>query len=461
MKTSRLTALACALALSPPLADSRGNPRLRTFSFPLGTHRHSGGSHGSRTHTLATASFDKNVRLFDLATGKELRAYAGEQGHKGQVLAVAFSAKGDQIATGATDNTARVWDVPVNVPVKTYATSGVATRVVVSAADGKTFAVAGADGVVKVFPAGEEKGAIELKGHTGAVTQLGLSGTTWVTTGADKTIRFWDATGKQTTSYSLGTADLTGLAVGPSVFTTHADNVLRQWQLPPQPTRAFPVLKDSVTAFAASADGNTVLYATADKVVTLGSVSNNQAAGTFAGAKSAVAAVALSPDIATVVAGGTDGSVILWDRQGKVKGELTARGRRHERRVPPRAADPLHRGRGRTREGLESSHRPQAAEGKSRQARDQGTHRLGPRGTRSPHDRASHHERGRQARAVLGSTKPDKPVKEIGPLESGGCAHLARDGTLLAGASGKDVILWNAADGKDAASSLKARMCWA
>ena len=41
--------------------------------------------------------------------------------------------------------------------------------------DGKTFAVAGADGVLKVFPLGEEKGAIELKGPAGAVLGAALS----------------------------------------------------------------------------------------------------------------------------------------------------------------------------------------------------------------------------------------------------------------------------------------------
>jgi WD40 repeat protein len=455
MKPSRLTALCLlAFAIVTAVGGLHGQPPAPAdvlVSFRGHTDTVEAVTVSPDGTLLATASFDKNVRLFDLATGKELRAYGGEQGHKGQVLAVAFSAKGDQIATGATDNTARVWDVPVNIPIKTYATSGAATRVAVSAADGKTFAVAGADGVVKVFPAGEEKGAIELKGHTGAVTQLGLSGATWVTAGTDKTIRFWDATGKQTASYSLGTAELNGLAVGQSVFTAHADNVLRQWQLPPQPSRAFPALKDAVTAFAASADGNTVLYATADKVVTLGSVSNNQAAGTFAGAKSAVAAVAISPDTATVVAGGTDGSVILWDRQGKVKGELTA----HAGGVTNVAFHPA-------QPILYTAGADGLVKGWNL-----------PIDPKQPKEKAVKHEIKAHTGSVLAAlvhpttgqvitsggdklvrfwdpAKPDKPVKEIGPLANPvAVLTIARDGTLLAGASGKDVLLWNTADGKD------------
>src|SRR5262245_55965223 len=62
---------------------------------------------------VATGSFDKLIKLWDVETGKEARTYGGPQGHQGQVLAVAFSPKGDQLASGGSDNTAKVWDVPV------------------------------------------------------------------------------------------------------------------------------------------------------------------------------------------------------------------------------------------------------------------------------------------------------------------------------------------------------------
>src|SRR5436305_917337 len=94
--------------------------------------------------------------------------------HQGQVLAVAFSPKGDLLASGAADNTAKVWDVPVSFPGKTFAVGGPTTRVAM-ATDGKTFAVAGKDGTIKLFPQGEEKGALDLKGHVGPVVGLAFS----------------------------------------------------------------------------------------------------------------------------------------------------------------------------------------------------------------------------------------------------------------------------------------------
>ena len=411
---------------------------------------------------IATASFDKTVKLWDAATGKELRTYGGEQGHKGQVLCVAFSAKGDQLATGGTDNALRVWDVPVSSPLKTYATTGATTAVAV-AGDGKTFALAGADGVVKVFPQGEEKGAVELKGHSGSVVGVGTSnaGNIWVAAGADKTLRFWNgADGKQTATYGAGTADITGLAVRPDgqgAFITSADGVLRFWQMPPLPTRAFPALKEEVTAFASSADGNTVLYATADKAVTLGTTANNAVAGTFAGAKGNVEAVALSADAATVAAGCADGSLIAWDRQGKPKGEAMA----HAGGVTAVAFHPSQpvlftAGADGTLKGWNLPLDAKLVKDKD-----------GKEPSRTKYDFKAH--AGKVTAAVFNPasghvvtagadklvrvwdvTKPDKPVREIGPLAAPATTlALSRDNLTLAAAVGKDVLLWTLADGKE------------
>ena len=412
---------------------------------------------------IATTSFDKTVKLWDAQTGQEIRTYAGPQGHTGQVLCVAFNAKGDQIATGGTDNKACVWDVPVSVPVKSYPIGGAGTCFAV-AADGKTFAVSGADGVVKVFPAGEEKGAIELKGHAGAVVGVGVlnSGNQWVTGGADKTIRFFSgADGKQTGSYAIDTAEITGLAVRPDsqgVVTTSSDCVLRFWQAPPQPTRTFPALKDAVTAFHATPDGNTLLFATADKVVTIGTTSNNAASGTFTGAKGAIDAVALSPDTATAAAGCADGSLVLWDRQGKVKAEVPA----HSGGVTAVAFHPGQPVLFTTGADGHLKGWSLPIDTKQPPAKDKKETKL------TKYDIPAHN--GKTTAALVNPatghiitagadklirvwdvSKPEKAVREIGPLAAPATVlTLSRDNTTLAAGVGKAVTLWTIADGKEA-----------
>jgi WD40 repeat protein len=56
---------------------------------------------------LVSGSNDKTIRLWDLATGKEL---AAGRGHKRNVYSVAFSRDGRTVASGSGDKSIRLWD---------------------------------------------------------------------------------------------------------------------------------------------------------------------------------------------------------------------------------------------------------------------------------------------------------------------------------------------------------------
>lgn len=56
---------------------------------------------------IASASDDKTVRLWDVATGRLLRTFTG---HSGSVIAVAISPDGNWIASASKDKTWKIWD---------------------------------------------------------------------------------------------------------------------------------------------------------------------------------------------------------------------------------------------------------------------------------------------------------------------------------------------------------------
>ena len=312
---------------------------------------------------IATGSFDKTIKLWDATTGKEIRTYGGKQGHQGQVLSVAFSPKGDQLASGGADNTAKLWDIPTSTPAKTFALTGAGTRVAV-AADGKTFAVAGADGIIKLFPLGEEKGALSLKGHVGAVNGIGFTqnNSFLISTGSDHTIRFWNPKdGKPVGGSGAGTADITGLAVNPNnqaAYTTSADGILRFWQVPPPaqpklptgfvalspmagvgieqtatkkgmilpgtPVRTVTVGSGRIAGLAVSPQGDRVITAGPGKDAISWNAGNGTKEKAFEGGKEATA-VAITKDGQRVAVGGSDGSVKLYTiGDGKLVGSIVA-----------------------------------------------------------------------------------------------------------------------------------------
>ena len=66
--------------------------------------------------TVASASYDGTVRLWDTATGAALQAL---EGHTSRVTAVAFSPDGKMVASASYDETVRLWDAATGAALLT------------------------------------------------------------------------------------------------------------------------------------------------------------------------------------------------------------------------------------------------------------------------------------------------------------------------------------------------------
>jgi len=57
---------------------------------------------------LASGSSDKTIKIWEVATGKELRTLTG---HSDIVFSVAYSPDGRYLASGSRDKTIKIWQV--------------------------------------------------------------------------------------------------------------------------------------------------------------------------------------------------------------------------------------------------------------------------------------------------------------------------------------------------------------
>jgi WD40 repeat protein len=57
---------------------------------------------------LASGSDDKTIKLWDVASGREVRTLSG---HTSWVRSVAFSPDGRLLASGSYDGTIKLWDI--------------------------------------------------------------------------------------------------------------------------------------------------------------------------------------------------------------------------------------------------------------------------------------------------------------------------------------------------------------
>jgi WD40 repeat protein len=57
---------------------------------------------------LASGSWDKTIKIWEVATGKELRTLTG---HSQTVFSVVYSPDGRYLASGSADKTIKIWRV--------------------------------------------------------------------------------------------------------------------------------------------------------------------------------------------------------------------------------------------------------------------------------------------------------------------------------------------------------------
>ncbi len=265
---------------------------------------------------VATGSFDNTIKLWETATGKEVKTYGGAQGHQKMVLSVAFSPDGQLLASGGADNTLKVWDVPLDAPLRSLKNAD-AVQAVTLNPDGKLLALGGKDGVVKILSAADLKELVTCSGHQGPVTGVAFHANSQVlaSAGSDRTLRFWSvAKGEPLAVIGAHTGGVNAVVINPNntAQTVGDDGMLKVWQVPAAPTsKVFPGHTAAVRALALSADGNTLLTGGDDKTVRQFATAGKEIRALTAPAP--VTAIALHPGNTLIAAVAQDNQVHLWN----------------------------------------------------------------------------------------------------------------------------------------------------
>ena len=98
---------------------------------------------------LASAGWDRSVKVWDVATGQEIRTLLG---HTSNVYGVAFSPDGRLLATAGLDGAVRLWDVGTHRPIGTPLTGHTDHVLAVDfSPDGTLLASASFDGTVRLW----------------------------------------------------------------------------------------------------------------------------------------------------------------------------------------------------------------------------------------------------------------------------------------------------------------------
>lgn len=145
---------------------------------------------------LATAGYDRDIHLWDFATGKLLRSMTA---HNGAVYDLAFSPDGTVIASASGDGTCKIWQVATGERLDTLNQPEAEQFRVAFTPDSQHIVAAGADNRIRLWRF-VSKTAPQLNpllqtrfGHEDAIVDLAVSpdGKQLVTTSADRSLKLW------------------------------------------------------------------------------------------------------------------------------------------------------------------------------------------------------------------------------------------------------------------------------
>ncbi|UUU23957.1 nSTAND1 domain-containing NTPase [Streptomyces sp. DSM 40750] len=312
--------------LATPLLGHGGAVYLTSFS-PNGKY-------------LATASYDRSVRLWDVADPSRPKALGKPlTGHTSWVSTSVFDPDGRTLASAGDDGTIRLWDVrdpgaPRSLGAPLTGHDGTIYLLAFSP-DGKTLASVGEDRTVRLWdvsdPAHATALGAPLTGHTAPVRAVAFSpdGKTLATGGDDDTIRLWDTADPRDPA-PLGTV-LKGHAAlvhtvafspdGKTLASGSSDNTVRLWDVAdPRHASALgsPLTGHTgpIWSVAFSPDGGMLAAASADSTASLWNVADpaypSQVGEPLAGASGEMYALGFSPDGRTLATGSGDSKVRLW-----------------------------------------------------------------------------------------------------------------------------------------------------
>jgi predicted NACHT family NTPase len=271
--------------------------------------------------TLASASFDKTVKLWDIRTGECLKTF---QGH-GRVNSVSISPDGTTLASGSDDKTVKLWDIRTGECLKTFQGHTDAVESVEISPDGRIVASSSSDETIKLWNISSGECLNTLRGHTNIVRSVAISpdNTTLASGSSDQTIKLWDiGTGECLKTLRGHTHQIRSVVIssnGVILASVGYDQEMKLWDI--KTGEGLKTLQEHtgwIRSVAISPDSATLLSGSDDQTVKLWELNTGECLKTLRGYINSIRSVTISPDNTFIVSGNEDQTVKLWDiRTGK------------------------------------------------------------------------------------------------------------------------------------------------
>lgn len=271
----------------------------------------------ARGTLLATGTATGEIWLYQALSGI---LHMTCRGHTDGVWSLAFSPDGHTLVSSSDDQTVRIWNVETGHCSTILREHTNRVRSVTFSPNGRLFATGSDDQTIRIWNAASGQCLHILKGHTGRVWSLAFNpnGKLLVSGSTDQTVRLWDINTYQCIKILRGHTNwVRAVAFSPDgkmLATGSDDQTARLWDS--QTGLCLHILQDHtnrVWSVAFSPDGQTIASSSEDKTVRVWDTSSGSCYHTLQEHVQGVRSVAFNPVNQTLASGGDDQTVRLWD----------------------------------------------------------------------------------------------------------------------------------------------------
>ena len=282
----------------------------------------------ARGTLIASASYDKTVRVWNAADGDNLCTY---HGHWDRVIDVAWSPDGNRLASAGNDGTIQIWDPLTGNLSLTYREHGQPIQALCWSPDGKRITSASEDRKVLIWDTNTGQTLQMRHNHTARVLRLDWSpdGKQIASAGEDKLVQVWNVLPEKNgffTSWLTHSRNhftyrghfgrVNGVAWSPNgqrLASVGSDKTLQIWDA--ATGKKYFIHRNSsstITCVAWSYDGRFLATGANDKLVQIWDTVTRNSVVTYAGHTGYVTDVSWAPDGKQLVSASVDHTIHVW-----------------------------------------------------------------------------------------------------------------------------------------------------
>ena len=248
------------------------------------------------------------MALVEVSSGREIRIFAG---HTDYIRSAAFSPDGRLLASSGNDMTLKLWDVATGDEIREYSDQS-------TLADAMDYA----HDLLAVELERELGNSVwgmeeEIRNKHSAYAVAFSSDGQRLISGRKNRLRLWDvSTGKMIREFTVHSDQISAFGFSPDgrFILASGDSGLKLWKVANgKEVEEYSGDSDWITSLSFSPDGSRLVSGSSDSSIRLWDLSTSTMAQRYTGHSDSVISVAISPDGNAVLSGSSDMSMRLWE----------------------------------------------------------------------------------------------------------------------------------------------------